>query len=220
MQPLIKALITNLLDSKKEAISFEELGRSLSYCPYTPRLNASVLKSIKNANILNIKDSLKLLDFKLDNSNPSSQIIRQMLIFDCISELKSFTLSNNKSQEVALDLLQDLANMIDISASFRRLSPYFLAFYGVIFDKYQVLECYLGGIDCIIFDRRYIDNIDEILEFCNALGIFIALECKDLEDIRIAKQYNLAIFMQNSNLSFTKEEFFIISKQEDADIRI
>lgn len=185
------------IDAKKELLSFDMLGRSLSFNPFFPR-SLSKLNSPKRQENLNAKffesanfDNLAPEILSSDNLDPkisntqNSQTCIKLNSTDMLEKINQDALIYNGACE-------DLGFLHLYTQSI-------IIFQDLIVDDYQLLECLVFGADAVIFeDLPNKKDLKKLINFANRLSLASGFVANNLASLTRAIYINADFIITNN----------------------
>jgi len=159
---------------RKEQISAQLLGESLSYNPFPPRDVKPYLSS-------SIDDRYKIIA-EVKKASPSKGVIREN--FDHLSIAQDYESGGANAISILTEPHYFQGNLEYIS-QIRRYTSIPLLRKDFIVDKYQIIEAVAYGADFILLIARALSKKDlkELLEYAFMFGLEVLVEIHDKSDL-------------------------------------
>jgi len=190
------------LETRKQKMPLEWLGRSLAYNPYQPRDAKKALKSTP--------DNPYKMICEIKKASPSKGVIRSD--FDPLLISKEYEAGGADMFSILTEP-HYFQGDLEYIPMVRRFSPIPILRKDFIIDEYQILEALVYGADIILLIAKALDQnrLKELLNYTRHVGLEALVEIHDTEDLTKAifagadiigiNHRNLQTFDMDMNLS-------------------
>ena len=171
--------LRDLIESQKEILPFDLLGRSLSYNPYPPRFFEIFPTPLDSTSPL------------LDSTSQGKINALQIRAFDFadFAHLQSYVATQNV-KIIFLDIARDSrakprAEGLECISYLRHYTDSLIVLKDCFLDNYQILQAVVFGADAICFSHFSLQGkLKELVDFASHLGVATLLESTHLRDIK------------------------------------
>lgn len=213
-------LENKIIQKKEEYFPFDVLGRSLSFNSFNPRLYyKEELSNIFSTHKKCIKIYSKQLQETLSKSKIDNDSSFKNLKNEKEYEFVLFSETDERKEIVKTKKLENIESNLDLIATLRHLTPFYIIHEGIIISKYQILESAIAGSDLIVLDTLFLDikKLNELMEFSLHLGLVPIIKSRKKIDLRKILRLKLAldcIYIPKDLIKFTPNNFIIFSEEE------
>lgn len=191
--------LRDLIESQKEILPFDLLGRSLSYNPYPPRffeVFPTLLDSVSLGSTFLYSTSLD--STFLDSASPflDSTLLGKL----CALQIRAFDFAdfahlqshiNAKNVKIIfLDIARDSrakpsGEGLECISYLRHYTDSLIVLRDCFLDSYQILQAVVFGADAVCFSHFSLQSrLKELVDFASHLGLASLLESQNLADIK------------------------------------
>ncbi|MGX3043905.1 hypothetical protein [Helicobacter sp. T3_23-1056] len=186
--------LCDLIESQKEILPFDLLGRSLSYNPYPPRFFEIFPTLLDSVSL----DSASLDSTSLDSTSPflDSTLLGKL----CALQIRAFDFAdfahlqshiNAKNVKIIfLDIARDSVAKpsgegLECISYLRHYTDSLIVLKDCFLDSYQILQAVVFGADALCFSHFSLQSrLKELVDFASHLGLASLLESQNLADIK------------------------------------
>ena len=186
--PFLEAMIK----SQEEILSFDLLGRSLSYNPYPPRFR-EIFPTLSLSKSFETTPKKSLIDLKKSSKNTTKNDTKQMpktLRVQAFSFIDLAHLQSQNAKIIVLDIARDSranprAEGLECISYLRHYTDALIIVQDCFICLYQVLQALVYGADALLFSHLSPKGkLKELIDFASRLGLVSLLESTSLREIK------------------------------------